>query len=330
MFRQAGVKGITRYRPQELIAYRLINDKYYRTLRVLNKKEYKLTFNEVLLEGPFSLYRNFMNSEESFYIQEEGLYPKPLSNKEYKLYPYTEMGKAAFIGEEYFLNLKEFTDTLTALFKPDPVFQKKINNLDYDQNELVAVTKEYVKSVCPESNCFSYEKDLRQYKDRFGFYLGYTRFKAIKTVYSLSNIEGIYYQQALIPGLFYNISLPAYSDNISFQLECFSNVFFEAPEEAHKDIQSNFSIAGIPLSIRYEKRTFKLSPFIGAGKYIWFYPRMRQIDFRGWTANLGLEYKLHPNLSIFGAIQYNQTKALEKLGYDIRIDPLSFKAGLSF
>ena len=188
MFRQAGVKGITRYRPQELIAYRLINDKYYRTLRVLNKKEYKLTFNEVLLEGPFSLYRNFMNSEESFYIQEEGLYPKPLSNKEYKLYPYTEMGKAAFIGEEYFLNLKEFTDTLTALFKPDPVFQKKINNLDYDQNELVAVTKEYVKSVCPESNCFSYEKDLRQYKDRFGFYLGYTRFKAIKTVYSLSNI----------------------------------------------------------------------------------------------------------------------------------------------
>lgn len=330
MFRQPGVKGITRYQPEELKGYRLINDKYYWSLDALHKRDYKRSFNEVLLEGPFSLYRNFKDSEESFYIREGDLPAKPLSNKEYKLYPKSEMGKAAFIGEEYFLNFKEFTDTLTALFNPDPSLQKKINNLEYDQNELIAITRDYVGSICQESNCFSYVKDIRQYKDRFGFYIGTTRFQAISIVDLRGNFSAIYYQRALIPGFFYNISLPAFSDNFSLQIDCFSNVFFEAPEEEYKDVQSSFSVAGIPLSIRYEKRTFKLSPYIGAGKNLWFYPRMRQLDSRGWFADIGLEYKMNPKFSIFGSLQYNYTKALDRIGYDITIDPLSFKLGISF
>lgn len=335
VFRAANSNKVVKYRPEEIKAYRMDDDKYYVSKQVEAIDQNKYVFIDVLIKGKVNLYHHRKSKNMAFYIQKEDGDLIGLANVEVPLHYKHEQNVATLYSPTYILHNKIFRDTLYSVFSDSEKILDRIEGVEYDQKSLSAITKDYINEVCKGNDCINYERDLNKYKPRFGLFSGVqlaqiSFLPSVKGMYTLeekSTIESNTFTTFPI-GIFLNVPMPLISERLSFQMELISNGidyrqrFTSAQNYNDTIIGINTKTIGIPLLLKYELGRGKLSPSISIGKEISFVYnstvtvdqnkdlRIHPVQKGGWFGEAGLNYKIAPKFSIFANIRVQSHKNL--------------------
>jgi hypothetical protein len=322
----------TKFTPDEIKAYRFTNDKYYCTKEIFYKGENRKYFLEVLIAGKMNLYYFWKNKEESYFIQSDtdsliglanvNLYQKNKSN----------------ISDRWY-NLPFYTETLITLFSDSKNTVHKLNGVDYQREDLVNITKDYIIETC--GYCTSYEKDLSKDRDRLGLIAG-VRFSQN----SLRDMDTVIanYNTAFPIGFLYNFPLPLITERLSFQFEVVAlNLIKGTTINNNNPKKENTEIA-LPLLIKYEVPFGVFSPSFAIGKESMFevessfeFDRF-SVQRGGWFCELGAEYKIAPKFSVFSNFRYmtnnyyirsDITKKIEEIPYQSN-NVIQMQVGVKF
>jgi hypothetical protein len=323
-------KGPTfRYAPQDIKAYRMMNDKYYvaRKVSVGGKDIY--SFIDVLIKGEVSLYHNWKNKDQAYYIEKKDKNMVGLINEEMILRYKPEGNVAVVYSPTYILNNRIYKDTLSSFFSDSKKAQAQIKGLDYDAKALTKITKTYISDICKGNNCINYERDLRAYTPRFGIMAGIQR-NEISFLPSAEEHRAInakdFYSNPL--GLFVNFPFTKINDRLSFQLEAIytervHNEDFLTVQNFATRVELNTQTIGFPLMLKYQIGRGFISPSFAVGKEMAFVidskvkivepvidkenPKdyaVHPIQKGGWLAEVGLNFKFAKHLTLFTNLRY--------------------------
>ena len=344
---------IVRYRPEDIKAYHMLNDKYYESKSVYYRGKYRTIFVDALLKGEVSLYHNWRNRDLSYYIEKKDSDMVPLINEEVMLRYKPEGNVAVLYSPTYILSNKIFRDSLRSVFYDSKKVKDQIQDVTYDPKSLTRVTKAYIYDVCQGSQCISYERDLRKYSPRFGIYGGIQMneisfLPSVKGSYSLEEPNAIsakeYYTNPL--GIFVNFPLPLINDRLSFQIEAVWNErrYSEMlPENQNftERIEINTQSVGLPILLKYQIGRGFIQPSFAIGKETSFVYESKvlieesleeklklkdiivhPIQKGGWLGEVGLNFKLAKHLTLFSNLRYQMGKNMilvdgnENAGYN--------------
>lgn len=323
------------YRPEEIKAYRMDDDKYYVSKQVEVKGQNKYVFIDVLIKGKVNLYHHRKSKNMAFYIQKDGGEMIGLANAEVPLHYKYDENVTTLYSPTYILHNKIFRDTLYSVFSDSETITDRIESVEYDPKSLTTITKDYINEVCVGSECIDYERNLNKYRPRFGVFSGVQLARisflpSIKGMYTLEEKSTIVSNTfTTFPiGIFLNIPMPLISEKLSFQMEVISNgidyrqSFTSAQNYNDTIIEINTKTIGIPLLLKYELGSGKLSPSISIGKEISFVYnstvtvdqdkdlRIHPVQKGGWFGEAGVNYKIAPRLSIFANVRFQSHKNL--------------------
>lgn len=326
---------LVRYRPEDIKAYHMLNDKYYESKEVYVRGKYRTLFVDVLLKGQVSLYHNWRNRDLSYYIEKKDSDMVGLINEEVQLRYKPEGNVEVLYSPTYILSNRLYRDSLQSLFYDSKKVQNQIQDVEYDPKSLTLLTKAYIYDVCKGKNCITYERDLRKYSPRFGIFAGaqlneMTFLPSVKGMYSKAEPNPIaakdFYSYPL--GIFVNFPLPLINDRLSFQLELLWN---ERHYEKELPVDQNFTerielttqSIGLPLLLKYQIGRGFIQPSFAIGKETSFVfdskvlieesleEKLNVKDFivhpiqkGGWLAEVGLNFKLAEHLTLFSNLRY--------------------------
>jgi len=347
-FKQYKKHKVTEYLPGEIKGYRMNDDKYYISKPVAGNEQGKYRFMEVLVEGNVNLYHDRKSTENAFYIQKKGGDLIPLSYQVGQLRYKPEENVAVIYSPTYTLHNRIYKDTLRYVFKDSKDILARVENVEYDPKSLSRITKDYIAEKCSGPNCINYERNLRLYRPRLGFYGG----MALTNIEFLPSVLGKYTKlepHSIISktfntyplGIFVNFPFPMLNDKLSFQLEVQSNrmnydEIFESNISLNEDtVGISTNSIGIPLMIKYELFRGFITPSLGIGKSFNFVydseiegfgkvipiqgsdetakPNelmIHPIQKGGWFGEVGVSFKLSPGLSLFANARYTYLKSL--------------------
>ncbi|HAH22204.1 MAG TPA: hypothetical protein DCL77_00260 [Prolixibacteraceae bacterium] len=326
-------KGPTfRYTPQDIKAYRMLNDKYYVSRRVYVRGKYRNLFVDVLLKGDVSLYHNWKNKDLAYYIEKKDQEMVGLINQEVMLRYKPEGNVAVVYSPTYILSNKIFKDTLRSFFSESKKIQDQVSQVEYDPKSLTRITKAYIHDVCKGNDCINYERDLRAYSPRFGVFAGIQRnemsflpsVKGVNSKAEPTTIAAKDYISSPI-GIFVNFPLTKLNDRLSFQLE---GVFNERlyhqmlgfDQNFGDTIQINTQTVSFPLLLKYQIGRGFITPSFAVGKEWGFVIKekvildsskdlmIHPIQKGGWLAEAGLNFKLAKHLTLFSNVRYQTGK----------------------
>lgn len=149
----------TTYLPEEILAYRFTDGKYYTSKEIDNS----MIFLEFLLEGEINLYIISDNGADIYYIEKENTiielpYSSEIIENENGIY---EQHSTRHIGiMKYYMN-------------DAPQLNSKIENLKTpDRRGLIKLTKDYHDITCDGETCIIYEKSKSKFKVDFNLATG--------------------------------------------------------------------------------------------------------------------------------------------------------------
>ena len=332
---------VVRYLPEDIKAYRMLDDKYYVSRRVFVKGKYRHLFIDVLLKGEVSLYHNWKNKDLAYYIEKKDSDMVGLVNEEVMLRYKPEGNVAVLYSPTYILSNKIYRDSLRSVFSDSKKIQDQIQGVVYDPKSLTQITKAYIYDVCKGNNCITYERDLRKYTPRFGIYGGVQ----LNEISFLPSMKGMYsneepttvvakefYSYPL--GIFVNFPLQMINDRLSFQIEAIWNdrlykEMLPGGQNFTERIEIESQSIGIPLLLKYQIGRGFISPSIAIGKETSFVyeskvrieesleEKLKLKDFvlhpiqkGGWLGEVGLNFKLGNHLTLFSNLRYQMGKNL--------------------
>lgn len=332
---------VVRYLPEDIMAYRMLKDKYYVSKRVYVRGKYRNLFIDVLLKGEVSLYHNWKNKDLAYYIEKKDSGMVGLLNEEVMLRYKPEGNVAVLYSPTYILSNKIYRDTLRSVFSDSKKIQYKIQNISYDPKALTQITKAYIHEVCEGNDCINYERDLRKYSPRFGVFAGVQ----MNEISFLPSVKGLYSNEepstivakdfnSYPLGIFVNIPLPRINDRLSFQIEAiWTDRLYKEDLPDNQNFTSRIEIAnqgiGIPLLLKYQIGRGFITPSFAIGKETSFVfeskvrleesveEKLKLKDFivhpiqkGGWLGEVGLNFKLGNHLTLFSNLRYQMGKNL--------------------
>lgn len=226
---------------------------------------------------------------------------------------------------------------------------ERVGNVEYDPKSLMVITKDYIAEKCSGPNCINYERNLRLYRPRVGFYGGiqltdidFLPSKLGK--YSKAEPHSILSKtfNTYPVGVFVNFPFPMLNDKLSFQLELMANrmnydEIFDSSVSLNEDtVAISTESIGIPIMIKYELFRGFITPSIGIGKSFNFVYdseitgfskgtavnddtgvnvknnelMIHPIQKGGWFGEAGISFKLSPGVSLFANARYTYFKNL--------------------
>jgi len=332
-FKESKKSQAVKYYPNQIISYGFIDDKYYSSQRLFVDTGYRDYFFDVLLEGDVNLYyfRKYRNM--SYFLQKKGGTLVGLSNEHITIsHPVTNR---VIYDVGYKLEIHDYKDTLSSLFKDCPEIQKQIRDFEYNRKSIVKITKEYIDLTCKKNNCIRYERDKHISKPTVGIFSGVR----ISKVYFLDPVYSTELETENTPsfpmGVFYNIPFDFFIEGLSFQMEFIYNQLTYHPKftRISNDLAYvNFSseVYSIPLLFNYGYKMKKLYPTVGFGKEFGLVTRSKFQYLRygsvpvinsiyggvdclihkqqngGWFFDLAVTYKIHPKFSLFTGIRFQR------------------------
>ena len=165
-------ESVVKYLPEDIKAYRMLDDKYYVSRQVDVKGENKYVFIDVLLKGEVSLYHHRKNKTMAYFIEKRNSNMIGLVNEEVLLRYKHDDNVAVLYSPTYVLQNKIYKDTLLSVFSDSEKIQDQIGDVEYDPKSLTQITKAYLKEKCSGNDCIDYERDLNKYAPRFGILSG--------------------------------------------------------------------------------------------------------------------------------------------------------------
>lgn len=354
-------ESVIKYRPEDIKAYRMLDDKYYVSRQVDVKGEYKYVFIDVLLKGEVSLYHHRKNKTMSYFIEKRNSNMIGLVNEEVLLRYKHDDNVAVLYSPTYVFQNKIYKDTLRSVFSDSERIQEQVGAVEYDPKSLTQITKTYLQEKCSGDNCIDYERDLNKYSPRFGILSGIQ----LNSISFLPSEKGMYSNEERTTiiaknfrsypvGIFVNIPMNLINDRLSFQIETIWNERLYKEElgttqNFGRNIEINTQTIGIPLLFKYQIGRGLISPTIAAGKETAFVftskvvveeavidpdkPKnlmVHPVNKGGWFGELGLNYKLGGNLTLFSNIRIQSGKNLvieegnQRAGYNTVVKSSDF------
>jgi hypothetical protein len=305
-----------KYYPGDIKSYRFQNGNYYYSHEIFFHDEYKNVFIEVLLEGSVSAYYDRRNKSMAFYIEKGDGKLIGLENKEVSTSPH----KSFYNQKSQDATMKLYLDTLQSIFKDSKPVLEKLNEVSYQKKDIVNITKEYIHLTCKTADCIHYEKDLATRRNTYGFFTG-AQFSKL-SFWSGQTSPVI----ASIPvGIYYNIPMPLIDERLSLQVELIYNyINFKNDDinfaDSQKGVELESQTIGVPLLLRYQLPSNKITPYISLGKETAFVfnssvvvddnsdLKLHQTQKGGWLFDLGLNYKTNSKISFFTNIRLKTHK----------------------
>lgn len=342
-------RKVSEYLPGEIKGYRMLDDKYYVSKPIDTKEGTKYKFIEVIIEGPVNLYHDRKSSEKAFYIQKKDEPLLPLVYEVGQLRYKPEDNAKVIYSPTYTVHNRIYQDNLYNLFSDSKKIQARVESTDYDVKSLSDLTKAYISDKYHSLDGISYERNLKMYRPRVGIYGGvsltdieFLPSKAGK--YSKAEPHSIIAKRfnTYPVGIFVNFPFPMLNDKLSFQLELTHNwmnydEIFDRTQSLNEDtVAISANSFGIPLMIKYELFRGFLTPSLGVGKSFNFVydsditgfgkevevmdntgvhvkaneMLIHPVQKGGWFGEVGISFKMSPNLSLFANARYTYFKSL--------------------
>lgn len=333
LFKEDNKQKAVKYYPKDIKAYRMDEGKYYASKKFVFKDKSLHLFLEVLIKGEVSLYYGLQGKGNAYYIEKDSTF-FGLLNEEI-LTTYDPYGNVSYeYGTHYLFQSKAYKDSLRSLFKESKDIQSRVGYLKYDKKSLMTITKDYLSEMCKDSNCITFEKDLKMYKPTMGVFAGvrmnqFSFMPGASNYYQFSGFDETFHSTPL--GIYINVPLHAFSDKISLQVEGIydhrkhvqksfnSSLYYGAP------IDMSYQSIGIPVMLKYDVLRSRLTPTLAIGKEFSYIfesqvSRSGRTDLRihktqkgGWFAEAGVKYLLARRLSVFANLrfQYNENLIVE-------------------
>ena len=354
LFKEQNKHSVIKFHPAEIKAYRFNDGKYYATKQIFKQGIPVFVFLDVLIEGKVNLYHYWGSRSSAFYIERNDNLVC-LSNEDIIVQPTTIDSDTHIPDSKFVIKSRAYRDSLKSVFRDSKIVKNQIPGIDYDLNSIQNITKSYINEVCKGENCIHYERNSKSDKSTFGALYG-IRMNQISFLPSTDGLNSIEDKSTMksnlltsFPfGLFYNIPLTRISERFSFQIEVnyqhmdyyqeFTNSYFGPQIEI---ISNTF---GIPLLLKYEFLSAKLSPSVAIGKETGFVlnskvllsnPKdmfLNHTQKGGLFFELGMRYKLTSKIALFSNLRVQSNNNLivkeqyKSMNYhDIASNNLSFK-----
>lgn len=342
LFKQSRKANVVRYHPDDLLSFRIGEDKYYAAKDVNVKGKTERVFTQVLLEGDINLYHQRTDREYSYYLEKDegSLIGLVNLDREY-------VRESNWISKGYSTydeaKVPLFRDTLYNLFEDSKEVQSQVYRVRYNHKSFMDITKAYVKETCPEEACISFEDKLVRTRERFGIYTGLNlsraRFEDGEVEFDEGGAEiqkegarsNLYVTVPI--GIYYTIPLSFIHDRLSFQNEVvyrrlqYDQMYNDPNETIYSKMK--WDVIGIPLLLQYRISVKRFSPTLGFGKefgivvnsdvvaltegkeyyeeaIVTSYEYIYRLQKGGWFVDLGLDYTMNSRFSLFSNIRIQQ------------------------
>jgi len=262
-FKVSEDQEVKNYFPEDIKAYRFINDKYFVTKEITLENNVKeKVFFEVLVQGKVTLYKYL----ESFFIEKDGGEYIKLTNERVLV----TIGDA-----EYYKNSNKYIGVLSYLLLSDcKQLKKKINSLEYKERGLTELIQSY--NACMEGSSISFKENKSWLKTEFGLVAGINSSK-ISFKSKDPNQEFITKDfdrsNNIMPGLFIDFYSPRVNERIAFHTGLFylHSTYISYSEITkvssleRNDVKIDLKQLKIPFGVKYTFPEKKFTPFFDLG-----------------------------------------------------------------
>ena len=300
-----------KYKPNSLKEYAITDYKRYKSKELPFKKENKLLFVNVLLDGQISLYHHYRSKNREFFLENENGTIVPLINNENKVIvdQMATVDKHAFHAYQFSLTDKLYQDSLLSYMTECKKVTNHIYNVNYNEKSLLNFTKEYLLQTSINNSPILYEKNLNLTKLRIGV------FSSVRS----SGIRFKKYNQTSsktisIPlGVYIKVPFDLWSDRLFLQVEVIGNTVHYNSSNTEQfgvvPFDLRISTLEIPFMLKYEFNNSRFVPGIAIGKSIntvvqsntkLVHPVQKANPF----IDLECRYKINDNLSIFYSVRF--------------------------
>ena len=233
-FKQDSLAEVVKYKPNQLKGYRLTDSKYYVT-KVFQMDDSKDTcFMECLISGIAYLYYIYYNARDHYFIEKDTVFLEINNNDLLYSVEFGSEGvkhiavKENDIGPRPTKSRKsyQYKGVLSVLFKDSPEIKPLIDNLNFNKESLIDITKTYHEQVCTSEPCIIYEKYNAKKIWNFGIFTatGIQKFIYNDTYYG-GSIETLDILKPFEIGLKVQISNPDINNRFYFQYSISYNKF---------------------------------------------------------------------------------------------------------
>lgn len=266
---------IKEYSPDDIVAFRFLDSKYYVTKKINNKK----SFMEYLIKGKINIY--YMRDENGghYYLDKEDTQLTEI--------PYEE-GIKYVDDKQIFYESKKHIGILNYYMQDAPEIQSKIQSVKKPEHQtLIKLAEDYHNVVCDGEKCIIYEKEVPLLKISITPFIGLAKYNGYDKL--ATEFGGYLYFWA-----------PRTSEKLFFK----TGLVYNKISEDGTDL----TVFKIPIQLQYIFRAHKLQPHISGG--INFFNTKLE-DYKSisnsLSLNAGLNYQISTKISIISSFNSDYT-----------------------
>jgi len=260
--------SVIEYSPNDIIAYRFIDGKFYVSRQVNNKP----VFLEFLIKGKVNIYYLRDNKGDHYYVDREGTklkeipYEKSITLKDHRQYLYES---------------KKHIGLLKIFMQDAPELQSQIEQIKKPEHyNLIKLAEDYHNSVCDDEKCIIYVKKAPLFKISLELLSGVINFNSKN-----ENIISLNDKNYFNGGLIAHVWMPRVNEKMYFRTGLlYSNIQFT---------ESNRSIKKIPIQLEYIYPKGIIQPRISYGPNFYFSQTYTTVSLNG-----GINVKISKSLFV--------------------------------
>lgn len=162
-FKEKDSVNVKVYNPDELLSYRIIDGRYYKSEKIEIDSVSHQVFLECLLNGIYDLYYTNYLGKERYYI----------GNEEGRILELSNEFVPVRVGDKVYAKYTNlYIGTLRAFFADRPELFERVDRTSLGHKSLINITREYHELVCKDQECIIYEKSSMPVKFRVGLVTG--------------------------------------------------------------------------------------------------------------------------------------------------------------
>lgn len=251
------------YSPDDIVAYRFNEGKYFISKRINSKK----VFLEFLIKGRISIYYLRDKKGTHYFLEKEGATIIEIPYEERVIYKNSET---------YLYTSKKHIGILNYYMQDAPELQSRISKFgEPDQKNLIKLAIDYHNTVCKDSECIIFEKTPPQIILNVEICGGIVKFQ--NTGY---NNEKEYFQT----GILMHLGMPRVSEKLNFR----TGLLYSTLE--NKNVKE--AVYKIPIQFEYIYPKGVVKPILAYGINI-YSPFYQSVAFMG-----GLNISLYKSLNL--------------------------------
>lgn len=237
------------YYPDDILAYRFIESKYYVSREVNQRK----VFLEYLIKGKVSIYYMRDEKGDHYYLDKDNVGLTEM--------PYEE-GIKYIDDKEVFHESKIHIGLLNYYMQDAPEFQSRIQTIKKPEHKnLIRLAEDYHNSVCKDEKCIIYEKQLPPLKINLEIVSGIVKIEKVfgiraDSIYAPGFVDKYYFQNGIIA----NFCLPRFDERWYFR----TGLLFSRPK--NENLKSYY--IKVPVHVGYlAPKTFRIRPSVSIGLF---------------------------------------------------------------